>query len=96
MIVVGIVRGAVHRFEKLRIGKIYLKGGGIVTTEVLLHQVTPGLLQVVAHLLQVVLHHPHVGLQELHHLPCQLNHLLAECNEIFLQVFIRFIHLNSF
>ena len=83
-------------FESFRIGTIYLKSRDIVTAKVFLHQVAPGLLQVVAHLPQVVLHHPHVGLQELHHLPCQLNHLLAECNEIFLQVFIRFIHLNSF
>ena len=27
---------------------------------------------------------------------CQLKSISSECNEIFLQVFIRFIHLNSF
>ena len=57
-------------FERFRIGTTYLKSRDIVTAEVFLHKVAPGLLQVVAHLPQVVLHHPHVALQELHHLPC--------------------------
>ena len=71
LMVMRIARWAVFSvqmsFESFRIGTIYLKSRNIVTAEVFLHQVAPGLLQVVAHLPQVVLHHPHVGLQELHH-----------------------------
>ena len=80
VMLIRIARWAVFRlqmsFERFRIGTIYLKSRDIVTAEVFLHQVAPGLLQVVAHLPQVVLHHPQAG--ELHHLPCHyLNHLLA-------------------